>query len=107
MTIKTANTLFTLQGVTTNPGLIFHWKFPQVVSEELRWLATCVALSRPPSLARLIFIGMSADLRGIIEGGPPENVLLKFASLFQERKEATHVRAAEVMRELGWHAAGP
>lgn len=107
MTIKTANTLFTLQGVTTNDGLIFHWQFPRFFSEELRWLATYVALSRPPSLAQLIFIGIPADLRSIIEGGPPENVLLKFASLFQERKEATHVRAAEVMRELGWHAAGP
>ncbi len=52
-------------------------------------------------------IGIPADLRSIIEGGPPEGILLKFASMFQEREEATHVRAAEVMRELGWHAAGP
>ena len=93
-TIKTANTLFTLQGVTANPGLIIHWKCPRFFSEELRWLATYVALSRPPSPAQFISIGIDADLRSIIEGGPPENVLLKFASMFQERKEATHVRTA-------------
>ena len=100
MTIKTANTHFTLQGVTANPGLIFHWKFPHLSSEELRWLAAFIVLSRLFSLAQLIFIGIPADLRSIIEDGPPENVLLKCASLFQERKEATHMGAAEVMREL-------
>ena len=39
MTIKTTDTLFTLQGVTANPGLIVHWKFPRFLLEELRWLA--------------------------------------------------------------------
>ena len=29
MTIKAASTINTLQGVTTDPGLIFHWKFPR------------------------------------------------------------------------------
>ena len=72
MTIRTASTIHTLQGVTTKPGLIFHWKFPRFFSEELRWLATYVALYRPPSLAQLISVGLPDDLRSIIEGGPPE-----------------------------------
>ena len=50
ISIKTASTINTLQGVTTDPGLIFHWKFPRFFSAEPRWLATYVALSRPPSL---------------------------------------------------------
>ena len=37
MTIKTASTLHTLQGVTADPGLIFHWKFPRFFSEELQF----------------------------------------------------------------------
>ena len=104
MTVKTASTLHTLQGVTATPGLIFHWKFPRCFSEELRWLATYVALSRPPSLAQLISVGIPAELRKIVEGGPPEGILSNFNDMFREREEATHLRAAEVMRELGWHA---
>ena len=57
LTIKTASTLHTLQGATAQPGLIFHWRFPRVFSEELRWLATYVVLSRPPSFQQLISIG--------------------------------------------------
>ena len=105
MTIKKASTLYTLQGVTATPGLIFHWKFPRFFSAELRWLATYVALSRPESLAQLISVGLPADLRDIIEGGPPEGIISKFNDLFQEIEAATHLRAAEVMRELGWSAA--
>ena len=101
-TIKTASTLHTLQGVTATPGLIFHWKFPRFFSPELRWLATYVALSRPPSLAQLISVGIPADLRDVIEGGPPEGILTRFNDFFQELEVATHLRAAEVMQELGW-----
>ena len=104
MTIKAARTINTLQSVTTDPGLIFHWKFPRCFSEELRWLATYVALSRPPSLAQLISVGLPDKLRNIIEAGPPEGILSRFDDMFKEKEEATHLRAAEVMRELGWDA---
>ena len=102
MTIKTASTLHTLQGVTADPGLIYHWKFPSCFIEELRWLATYVALSRPPSLSQLISIGMPDELRGVIQGGPPPSILLlgilsRFNDLFKEKEDATHIQAAEVM----------
>ena len=65
-----------------------------------------VALSRPPSLAQLISIGLPEELRSIIEGGPPEGILPRFCDMFKEKEDATHLRAAEVMRELGWDAIG-
>ena len=104
MTIKAASTIHTLHGVTADPSLIFHWKFPRFFSEELRWLATYVALSRPPSLAQLISVGLPDELRNIIEGGPPEGILSIFNNMFKEKEEAIHIRAAEVMRELDWLA---
>jgi hypothetical protein len=104
LTIRAASTIHTLQGLTADPGLIFHWKFPRFFSAELRWLATYVALSRPPSLAQLISVGLPDNLRNIIEGGPPEGILSRFCGMFKEKKDATHIRAAEVMRELGWDA---
>ena len=76
ITIKAASTLHTLQGITALPGLLFHWRFPRFFSEELRWLATHVVLSRPPSLAQLISFGLPPGLRAIIEGGPPAGLLL-------------------------------
>ena len=104
MTIRTASAIHTLQGVTTKPGLIFHWKFLRFFSEELRWLATYVALSRPPSLAQLISVGLPDNLRNIIESGPPEGILSRYCDMFKDKEDATHIRAAEVMRELGWDA---
>jgi hypothetical protein len=102
LTIKTASTLHTLQGVTASPGLIFHWRFARRTDKELRWLATYVALSRPESLAQLISIGLPADMRSTIEAGPPDGILTMFSGMFHEIEEATHLRAAEVLRELGW-----
>ncbi len=104
MTIKAASTINTLQGITTDPGLIFLWKSPRFFSKELRWLATYVALSRPPSLPQLISSGLPEDLRNMIEDGPPEGILSRFNDMFKEKEDATHIRAAEVMRELGWDA---
>ena len=104
MAIKTSSTTHTLQGVATDLGLISHWKSSRFFSEELRWLAAYVALPRPPSLAQLISVGLRDELRKIIEGGPPEGILSRFNGMFKEKEEATHIRAAEVMRELGWNA---
>ena len=101
-TIKAASTLHTLQGTTAEPGLIFHWRFPRFFSEELRWLATYVALSRPPSLKQLISIGIPASLRDIIEDGPPDGILSRFGAMFNDTEKATHLAASELLARLGW-----
>ena len=102
MTIKSASTLHTLQGTTTEPGLIFHWRFPRFFSEELRWLATYVALSRPPSFKQLISIGIPDSLRDIIEDGPPEGILSRYDAMFNDVEEETRMRASELLARLGW-----
>ena len=47
---------------------------------------------------------MPDELRTIIEGGPPEGILSRFNDMSKEKEEATHIRAAEIMRELAWDA---
>ena len=69
-------------------------------------MRTYVALSRPPSLAQLISIGLPEELRSILQGGPPEGILSRFCDMFKEKEDATNIRAVEVMRELGWDAMG-
>ena len=49
-------------------------------------------------------MGVPDELRSIIEAGPPEGIISRFDDMFKEKEEATHIRAAEVMRELGWDA---
>ena len=102
VTVRTASTIHTLQGTTASPGLIFHWKYPRFFSEELRWLATYVALSRPPSLQQLISIDMPDSLKKIIEGGPPAGILTRFKDMFEEKERLTHRKAEEILKKLGW-----
>ena len=40
LTIATASTLYTLQGATTTPGLIYHFRTPRRISEVMKWIAT-------------------------------------------------------------------
>ena len=68
-------------------------------------MATYVALSRPPSFKQLIFIGIPGSLRDILEGGPPEGILSRFNDMLKETEDATHIKAAEIMREIGWNDA--
>ena len=65
-------------------------------------MATCVALSRPPSFKQLISIGIPGSLRDIIEGGPPEGILSRFAAMFNDIQEETQLRASELLAHLGW-----
>ena len=102
LTIITASTLHTLQGATTDPGLIFHWNFPKRLGKEMKWLATYVALSRSRSLSNLRSIGLTKWVRKTVEEGPPEGVLTRFADLFNDKLDKTNLAAEEAMKALGW-----
>ena len=40
----------------------------------------------------------------LIKSGPPEGILSRLNDMFEEKEKATHIRAAEFMRELHWGA---
>ena len=101
-TIITASTLYTLQGTTTIPGLIYHFKVPRRLSAAMKWIATYMALSRVRSLQEFRGIGLSEDIRDIINGGPPEGPLTNFLSMFEDKAEETQRRIQEVLREVQW-----
>ena len=73
MTVK-ASLLHVLQGtysITTDPGLIFHWRFPRRLQADMRWLAAYVALSISivyvRSLKRLRSVGLGTKIRTLLE----------------------------------------
>ena len=55
-----------------------------------------------PSLPQLMSIGLSDKIREIIEGGPPDNLVQTFNTLFQDKAEQTLAAALEARRRLGW-----
>ena len=84
------------------PGLIFHWEFPNGVRKDLRWLASYVALSKVRSLAAFKSVGLTDKVRALLEKGPPDTLPEMFARLFAEKETATQQAADRAMRELGW-----
>ena len=65
-------------------------------------MATCVAFSRPPSFKQLISIGIPGSLQDVIEGGPPEGILSRFAAMFDDVEQGTRLRESELLARLGW-----
>ena len=81
-----------MQG-TAEPGMVTHWQLPSTLVTDVRWLIVYVALSRVRTLSQLKSIGLTASLREIIEGGPPESLLQSFNQLFQNKPEETLKKA--------------
>ncbi len=55
-----------LQGATADPGLIFHWLFPAMISKEMRWLTVYMALSRVRSLEQFRPIGLKDTVKSLM-----------------------------------------
>ena len=102
LTIATASTLYTLQGATTTPGMIYHFRTPRRLSGVMKWIATYMALSRVQSLKQLRSIGLTTKIRDIIDNGPPEGFLTRFLDVFGEKIGRTQIAVEEAMAELGW-----
>ena len=82
LTPAPAMPLYSMQGTTADPGMVAYWFFPQRCSPTVKWLIVYVMLSRPRSLANLISVGLADKVRGIIEQGPPEDLVATFPKLF-------------------------
>ena len=102
LTIATASTLYTLQGTTATPGLVYHFRTPRRLSPVMKWIATYMALSRVQSLKQLRSIGLTEAIKDIIDTGPPAGFLTRFLNIFGENIGQTQVAIDEAMVELGW-----
>ena len=90
--------LYSLQGTTADPRLYAYWMFPKQCSEVMRWLIVYEMLSRPMSLGQLRSINLNKKIRGIIEKGPPKELLRTFDIWFAEKIERTHEAAKKAAR---------
>jgi hypothetical protein len=96
LTIATASTLYTLQGTTCAPGLIYHFRTPRRISAVTKWIATYMTLSRVQSLGQLRSIGLTTATKDLIDNAPPEEFLTRFLTVFGEKTTQTQ-RAVQVV----------
>ena len=94
--------LYSMQGMTADPGLVAHWALPKRLPHDIKWLIVYVILSRVPSLKQLVSIGLTSKIRELIEGGPPEELVQTFSTLFEDKIEATTAAAKAARQRLGW-----
>ena len=102
LTIVTASTLYTLQGTTAEPGLIYYFNTPRRLSKVMKWIACYMALSRVRSLSELRSIGLTSSIRELIDLGPPVGFLTRFLRIFEEKMARTQKDVEDVLAELGW-----
>ena len=93
--------LYSMQSTTADPGMVAYWMFPLRCSETIQWLIVYVMLSRPRSLSQLKSVNLTTKIREIIEGGPPEDLVHNFHSLFSEKIEATRKLARDAAEQHG------
>ena len=102
LTIVLASTLYTLQGTTAEPGLIYYFKTPKRLSLVMKWTSCYMALSRVRSLSTLRSIGLTSDIKELIDAGPPPGGLTRFYQVFGDKIDKTHDEMAAAMTELKW-----
>ena len=95
-------TLHTIQGITTKPGIIAHWRLPPHLPDDEEWLATYVMLSRPPSLSQLLSHGLPR--RELLKRGPPVGLQTELEELLYSKVAATREACAAARTTLGWPA---
>ena len=95
-----AATLYGLQGMTADPGLLAAWHMPPRLPAATRWLAFYVMLSRARSLDVLRSIGLPD--REILEGGPPAELTATETKLFHDRIVTTRLAVLAARLYLGW-----
>ena len=73
LTIVMASTLYTLQGTTAEPGLIYYFRTPRRLEKVMKWIACYMALSRVRSLSELRSVGLTDSIRELIDLGADSN----------------------------------
>ena len=82
-----------------------HWQYLRLLSNEAKWLACYVSLSRPKSLQQLLSHGLPS--RDLIEGGPPEAFHAALDELFQKKIAKTKIDMANARTALAVATGDP
>ena len=62
-----------------------------------------MALSRVRSLSTLRSVGLTSDVRELIDLGPPDGFQTRFLKVFGDKIASTQKEVEAVLAELGWN----
>ena len=82
--------------------MIYHFRTPRRISAVMQWISTYMALSRVQSLEQLRSIGLTTDIKDLINNGPPQGFLTRFLDVLEDKIKQTASDVSNVMAELGW-----
>ncbi len=85
------------------PGSRRDVVMPRQADPDIRWLIVYVLLSRVRSLSRLRSIGLTSNVREVIESGAPSLLTDNFDKLFRAKIETTKKAAEDAKAALKLH----
>ena len=62
-----------------------------------------MTLSRVRSLSTLRSVGLTSDVRELIDLGPPDGFHTRFLKVFGDKISSTQKEVEDVLAELGWN----
>ncbi len=83
-------------------GVDLLFQNPTQIVEVMKWISCYMALSRVRSLSDFRSIGLTQDIRELIDMGPPDGFLTRFLHVFENKISSTQQDIENVMIELGW-----
>ena len=76
---------------------------PRRLSNVMKWISCYMSLSRVRNLREFRCIGLTKEIRELIDLGPPEGFLTRFLKVFEEKAARTQKDIEDVLVELGWN----
>ena len=81
---------------------MYYFNTPRRLSKVMTWIACFMPPSRVHSLSSLRSIGLTSDVRELIDLGPPDGFLTRFLKVFRGKISSTQ-NVEDVFAELGWN----
>ena len=69
----------------------------------MKWITCYMALSRVRSLSTLRSVGLTSDIRDLLDLGPPDGFYTRFLKVFGDKISNTQKEVEAVLAELGWN----
>ena len=102
LTHAMVRTAMSSQGLTFNSGVIVDLRRAGGMVDDIWWLNVYVMLSRARKLDNLILVGLTTQVKELLEAGPPQYIL-KQLEQFQKKAARTQHDVEQVARDMGLH----
>ena len=101
LTHAQVRTAMSSQGLTFPRGVLADVRKKGNMDDDIWWLNIYVMLSRARKLTSLILIGLTEEIRKLLEAGPPKYIAAQMVALQQRsKKSALHAERLSAQMDL-------